>query len=541
MASKFLVPAIRQGKRIHQGTATDRHSHIVERHKLKLSGILHGFVSPSNPRMFLTRQQAVEWLRRFEPSVYQAVRTKLPPEGLHSHIYAAAKGIVQKLTAEQRTEGFDPQPGEIREPDATPPKPTTSVADKTAIVYDRGGLYLYCAEKLAESYKRVMYFMADGDAYPCSQKASIGEGLTVERIHDFWKHIDEADCCYFFDCYDGELQHWLRGKGYKVFGSGRAEQLEIDKIGFLERLKALGLPCAKTHVAHGLKDMRDYLKVHDGKTLFLKNLHRGDFESKKFTSMAQIRPWLDDLVKRVGTASDTMEVLIQHKIDAVAEIGYDGFCIDGEYTKNCITGYEIKDICFVGMVTPETPEILAEINEAFGPAQRELGGRGNLSTEIRVTADGKSYYIDPTERVPSPPGEVICEVYGNWAEATYDIACGLVPELQPQGNYVAEVILTSEWYDKHELHVKFPDKYRQHVKLKNHTIRDGEYYCVPNGNGAFFGAVVAWADSLEDAIAKVKEVAESIEADDYSFDPSCFDAANEAVKAGEQFGIAFDR
>jgi hypothetical protein len=37
----------------------------------------------------------------------------------------------------------------------------------------------------------------------------------------------------------------------------------------------------------------------------------------------------------------------------------------------------------------------------------------------------------------------------------------------------------------------------------------------------------------------VKEVASSIEADEYRFDPACFDEANEAVEAGKQFGIVY--
>ena len=539
MTQPSLRPAVRQGKRIHTGSIADSHAIIIERHGVN-GPHEHGFVSTANPRMFLSRKQALDYLKRFEPSVYQAVRHRVPPEGLHSHIYAAAKGVVPKLDAETKAEGIPLQEGELRPEAVVLPDLVPDLSDKTAIVYDRGGLHLYWAEKLGEKFKKVMYYLADSDAYPTSQKHTIGMGIAkVTRVHDFWKHVDDADLVVFPDCYDGEMQHWLRSKGYRVFGSGRAEQLEIDKIMFMEKLKELGLPAAKTHIAHGIKELREYLTENDNSTLFLKNLHRGDFESKKFTSMSQIRPWIDDLVKRVGTASDTLEVLIQHKVDATAEIGYDGYCVDGEYTSNCVVGYEIKDVCFAGKIFPETPKLLADINEAFAPSQRELGGRGNLSTEVRVTEAGEPYYIDPTQRSPSPPGEALCEIYENWAEMVYIIAGGEVPLPKPVAPFLAELVLTSEWYDQHELHVKFPKKFKQHVKLKNHTVRDGEIYCVPNQNGAYFGAVVGWGSTMNEAIDKVKEVAESIEADEYKFDPSGFDAANEAVKAGEAFGIKF--
>jgi hypothetical protein len=430
-------------------------------------------------------------------------------------------------------------PKVIEQAPATKPE-TYDLSEKTAVVYDRGGLYLYCAEKLSQSYKKVMYYLADADAYPTSQKYTIGTGITgVKRIHDFYKHVDEADIIYFFDCYDGEMAHWLKSQGKKVFSSLRGEQIEIDKVMFLETLEELELPCPKTYLAEGMKELCDYLKEHDGETLFMKNLHRGDFESRKFTSMAQSRPFLDDLKKRLGSASDTIEVLVQHKIEAECEVGWDGYQVNGEYTKNGIVGYEIKDKGFVGKVFENKPEILAQIDDAFSPVFKKLGYQGNYSTEIRITEDGTPYFIDATCRVPSPPGEAMCELYGNWAEATYQIACGEVPKLIPKAQYVAVIILTSSWYNNHELHVKFPAKIKEFVKLKNYTKRDGEYYCIPNGNEEFFGAVIAYGDSVEDATELCHEYAEMVEADEMDFDDEIFEDAEEAISKGEQFGINF--
>ena len=550
-----LLPALKIDGKIYTGKADDSHVTIAFSNGLpEPAENTRGF-TPDNGKTFLTRTAAIMWLRKNDIKIFRKLPSKAYYSGLHSEHLAKARGIDQNAYAEKITD----QAMEIRElkgendgleQDVSNGKKMAKSGDeideccdlstKTAIVYDRGGLYLYCAEKLAEKYKKVMYYLADADAYPTSQKHTIGAGVPkVKRIHDFWKFIDEADIVYFWDCYDGELQHWLRSKGYTVFGSGRGEQVEIDKIYFLELLEELGQPCAKTYLAEGMDDLCEYLKKHDGETLFLKNLHRGDFESRKFSSMVQSRPFLDDLKKRLGSASDTLEVLVQHKIDAVCEVGYDGFQVDGQFTNNCIVGYEIKDKGFVGKVFKETPQIIKGTNDAFADTFSKLGYRGNYSTELRVTKDGIPFYIDATCRVPSPPGELICEIYENWAEATYQIACGLLPELKPKAKFGAEIILTSGWHDEHELHVKFPSKYKQNIKLKNHTIRDGEYYCIPNGNGAFFGSVVAYADSLEEAIEKVLSIAESVEADECEFDNTLFDKAREAIEAGEKFGIKY--
>jgi len=528
-----LFPALNVNGKIHKGEKDDSHNTLGERLGIPHPEHVRGFTKDGT--QFHDRHEALRILRKEDPETFRKLPKEAHKIGLHSEHLAKAYGIKQKPQAVAITREA------MAEQEVTLPE--RKLSEMTAMVFDRGGLYLYNAEKLAEKFGKVYYYLADADAYPTSQKASIGTGIPkIKRVHSFWKTLkrDRPDIIYFFDCYDGDLQVHLREDDhYPVFGSGQGEDIEIDKIFFLEALEKLGLPCPKTYVAEGMDDLCDYLTKHDGETLFLKNLHRGDFESRKFTSMAQSRPFLSDLKKRLGSASDTIEVLVQHKVDSVVEVGYDGYCVDGEFTKNCIVGYEIKDRGFVAKVFAEIPEIVGSINDAFSETLKKLGGRGNYSTEIRVTKAGMQFYIDPTQRVPSPPGELMCEIYENWAEATVAIANGELPELKPKALYGAEVILCSAWHDEHEIHVKFPAKFKQHVKLKNHKIVDGEYYCVPNGNGTFFGAVVAWADTLDKAIAKVVEVAESIEADEYSFDPSVFDEAKKAAEAGAAFGVRY--
>lgn len=528
---QLLRPAIQTDKGHVIGEIDDSHVTLGERLGISYPESKRGF---SDGKNFYSRRRAIQWIKAHEFDIYKKIIGILPPEGLHSEIYAKAHGIKQKEHEDEANESVSEETEEE----------TIDLSDKTAIVYDRGGLYLYCAEKLAEKYKKVMYFLADADAYPTSQKAAIGEGLSVERIHDFFSNLDKkdgskVDCVYFFDCYDGELQQWLRDKGYTVFGSGRGERVEIDKILFLETLEKVGLNVPKTYLAEGLDDLKQYLEKHDGETLWLKNMHRGDFETRKFTSMKQIKPFIDDLKKRIGTACDDVEVLVQHKIDSACEVGYDGFCIDGQFTENCIIGYEVKDKGFIGKVFETPPYIVKHINDAFTDTFRELGYRGNYSTEIRITDKSECFYIDATCRVPSPPGELICEIYENWAESTYEIACGCVPILVPKAEYGAVIILTSEWHDKHELYVEFPKSIKQFVKLKNHSKKDGAYYCTPNGNGGFFGAVIAYGNSVKEATGKCLEYAEQVRADEMEFDDSIFDKANEQITTGKQFEINF--
>ncbi len=523
-----LYPAMRIQGKVIKGAIGDTHNAIgADNGNPNPPETARGFTPDG--KLFLSRQQALSWLRKFNPFIYK----KLPRaalNGLHSEHLAAAYGvpvrgvIVEKIRSAEKQSSVE-----------------VDLSEKTAIVYDRSGLYLYCAEKLAEKYKKVMYYIAEADSFPTSQKHTIGVGVCkkVKRIYDFWANIDSADIICFFDCYDGELQHWLRSKGYVVFGTGRGEQVEIDKISFLERLEEFKLPCPKTYRAEGLADLLDYLQRHEGETLFLKNLNRGDFESRKFTSLAQSKPFFDDLKKRLGTAADTLEVLVQHKINSICEAGVDTFCIDGQEPDICITGYEIKSTCYVAKICETIPPVLGIVNKRFSPVLKKLGCRGNYSTEIMITEEGVPYYIDATLRAPSPPGEIICEIYENWAEAIWQIANGEVPVLKPVAKYGAELVLSSPWHESHELHVKFPPEYRQNIKLRNSTCRDGEYYCVPNDAGSTFGAVVAIGDTLDAAIATVVKIAKTVEADELEADYSSFEKAQEQISRGRHVGIEF--
>ena len=175
----------------------------------------------------------------------------------------------------------------------------------------------------------------------------------------------------------------------------------------------------------------------------------------------------------------------------------------------------------------------------MSPLFKKLGYQGHFSSELRITKGGKAYFIDPTIRAPSPPSELMCEIYKNYAEACWDISGGLVPVLKPKAMFGAEIILTSDWNVNNEMCVTFPKELEPYVKLKNHTKKNGAYYIIPNNNEGFFGAVVAYGDSVDKATEKCLEVMEQIECDDLDYDESIFSKANDQIKAGGDFGVDF--
>jgi hypothetical protein len=223
----------------------------------------------------------------------------------------------------------------------------------------------------------------------------------------------------------------------------------------------------------------------------------------------------------------------------VCEPGWDGLSVNGQFIQNGLVGYEIKDKLLIGRVMPECPQALRSINDAMSPILKEMGCAGHWSTEIKITKDGKLFFLDPTLRVPSPPGEAFNVIYKNYPQACSDVAHGRLPSMKYDKRYFVEIMLYSSIYEEEQICVEFPEELKDNIKLKNHTKskdKDGEYYTViPNDNGGYFGGVVATGDSIEEAEKSCLEIIGQITAEgiEYSTDGLC--KAKEAIEAGKEW------
>ena len=416
--------------------------------------------------------------------------------------------------------------------------------DKTVLIYDRG-LYTFRAEEFAKVYKTVKYFKPDSRPYPDSIDEDMATDLKgVKRIYSFWDALKELDkdndWIYFPDCYDGDFQTYLTEQGYAVFGEHKAGELEMDKEVFYNHLEEVGLPVPFTFIAYNLDECIEYLEDKEDKWLKPANsFARGDFETYHFVNMNQAMPWFNHLKGKLGMRCSDLKILIQDPVEAVCEFGYDGFSVDGVCLEGAMGGYEIKDKGIICRVFPETPKIVKSINDKLCGILGEKGCQGHWSTELRITKKGVAYFIDPTLRSPSPPGELFDVMYKNYPEACEEIARGRVPKLEMRHRYGTELMLYSAWYEEHELCVEFPKEIAPYVKLKNHNRRGDCYYCTPNDNDGYFGAIVFAGESVKQCTKKVMEMIGKIKAAQLEYDSSTFDKAEEQIKGGEAFGIHF--
>ena len=505
--SNQLLPAIRV--RAHDqlfiGLPGDSHSDLERRHHIYTWDDAQRLFTPDDGVTLLNRQEAAAWVKTQDSSLWDIIAPQVDWSiGLHSHHLS----------------------------------PATDLSRLKALYIDRG-LYTYNAQALGREFGHVYYYVLDSSPYRRTPFDDIGKGLPeIQRVDSFYRYLPKVDIVIIPDLYNYDDQKWLREQGYRVFGS--ADQIELDKIHFLDLLEAAGLPTPETYKVNGIDELLTFLSHRKPGDWWIKSLNRGDFDTKKFEGMRQLINWIDNYFRaHVGKSASTLPMLVQRTIPSVCEPGWDGLCLDGQYTSNGMVGYEDKDRGLVCKIFPTTPPILDRVNQGFADANRELGSRGHFSTEVRITDSGKPYFIDPTCRIPSPPGGLFPVMYSNYPQAVYQIACGLLPTLTPVAKYGVEVILTSPFNEEKEICVEYDEDVAAHIQMKNHYRRDGAQYVVPNKNSGFWGSVVVCGDDWEQLLKDADEIIDCIVCEELEHHTPEVEKMRGCIAAGEEWGIAW--
>lgn len=411
----------------------------------------------------------------------------------------------------------------------------------SCLVYDNG-IFLPLAQRLGRDFGKVYYYTPWKSGTPTSDKAYIGRNMPgVERVHDFWKYVEKADMVAFFDIYDSDIQDKLRKEGKPVFGSGDAEDLELDRWKFIQKVHEVGLPIPYSVKLKGMENIKKYLQDPKIKDKYIKfNVYRGDSETEHWIDWETNKIWLDDLGSRLGSRQDELEVVICDAIEAVAEFGYDGWCLDGAYPEKCAYGIEEKNALYIGKVSTyeALPIPLKTVNDKFAPVLKGLHYKGGFSTEVRTIKDKKPYFIDPTHREGFPPSCSKAELF-NLPEIVWEIAHGRMPVVKETAKYVCEVLIKSPFLLKREVAVSFPKEIEQWVKLINAHYLNGEYHCMPMTDNETLGSVVALGNSVDEVEALCLERIKQIKAFKLMYDEDAFTRAKEAIAKAKKVGFLF--
>jgi hypothetical protein len=413
---------------------------------------------------------------------------------------------------------------------------------KTVLVFDFGS-QIAVAQRLSKDFGRVLYYIPSvTNGFKDHKAHGIGRGIEgVERVDDWWDYYNEIDLFVFTDIYMGGLQQYLRMQGKAVFGGGKASEMESNRLQFLQLVESLELPTLKYDVAKGVEELDEKLKNVTDK--YIKSSLRGDFETTHYVNYVLFQTELKRLKHDMGVYAEDETYLICDPIEAIGEIGYDGFVVDGMYPKESCCGIEIKDAGYIGKIVPYSnlPKQIKIVNDKFSDVFRSYGYRAAFSSEVRIDSKKDGYFIDPTLRFPEPNTALTLEMYTNYSQIIYEVAIGIVPEIQYRYKWGCELIIKSELAKTEPIAVQFPKKYADNVKLKNLVIdKDGVHWVTPNNvEMCEIGAVVAMGDSMEEAIKNAVKIAETVKGHDLKIGTSCMEEAKEQIANLNKHGIKF--
>jgi hypothetical protein len=406
------------------------------------------------------------------------------------------------------------------------------------------GVFLSIARAYGRQFNKPPFYVTMWERqFADGQDLQIGNGYDeLIRVRTIWEVIDEVDLFIFLDVGHGVMQDALRRMGKRVFGPGSAgENLELKRWHFYQTIKGLGMPVPNAVRLVGVSALRKHLSTHDNQWVKISQF-RGVEETFNSPNYLAIFPFLDWLESDLGARREEIEFVAYDPLDDCLELGYDGFCIDGEFPETAFFGYERKDKSYVMTVKPygELPEEVRYMNDKIAPILKKIKYRGHYHTEGRVSKkDGKVYFTDITTRPGCPPGEIFAGLIDNLAEIAYYGAEGKVVEPKALYKYGVQAVIKTDFAEHNALTVSYPEHLADRVMLINSCVVDGVEWVIPTAKCEQIGYVTGLADDLEEAIVECQEVAKEFVAFRAKIDTDEVAAAIKEILKGEEEGIHF--
>jgi len=373
-------------------------------------------------------------------------------------------------------------------------------AQVTALVVDHG-LFLPLAERLAQTYKRVLYWSPYEEGFSTIKKGCYGDGYpNIERCEDIWLAKDEIDLFIFPDIQHAGLQLELEAQGFPVWGSRAADSIELDREKFLRLLGQAGLEVPSHEVVVGLSALSDYLR--DRENQFIKiSRWRGDMETTHWRNWELDGNLMCQLGVKFGPLRELVRFLVFDAIETDLEIGGDTYCLNGEFPDLMLHGIEWKDKSYFAAVTKreEMPEQIRQTLEVFGPILGHYGYRNEFSVEVRVVED-RFYFIDPTCRGGMPSTGSQMMLWKNFPEIIWAGAHGVLMEPEPAAQYAMECVMTVKHQKDCWAVAGFPPELQEWVKPACCCKVDELYAFPPNDQQDEIGWLLAIGDSPRETL-----------------------------------------
>lgn len=419
-----------------------------------------------------------------------------------------------------------------------------NLKDINVLCYDYGN-YFSVADRLAreDGFGTVYYFCPKTiNGYPDHKPLDIGRNVeSVIKVKEWAECIHHVDLIVFCDSHEPELQLYFESIGKKVFGCRRACELEHNKGLLLDTQKEIGLPVGIYYKMIGIDALDDFLKGIEN--VYVKSELRGDMETWKHKNYALSKGELIRMRNHMGPYQSQENYIVVDPVESIAEIGVDTFCIDGKYPHNVFTGIEVKDSAFIGCITEynSLPIQLKDVTDKLSDIFNGLSYRGAHSNEVIIGKDKRGYCIDLTNRFPQPPSDLYMELYINFPQIIWQVACGIVPDIEYKYKWGVQLIIKSELAKTDPSPIIVPEEYKKYVKIKNLVIdEDGTWNYVPLDIAMCeIGSCVGFGNTMKEAINMAKKVADSIQGFDIKIDADCLEKAQEQINNLKKIGIDY--
>lgn len=409
---------------------------------------------------------------------------------------------------------------------------------KACYVDNVGGSYLPAAIKLSKYFDKMYFTSIYQNPFPYVAPYKVGEGYKeIEVIHDFFNKLEDIDIIIFGDIYFEDWGNYLRKQGKLVFGGGLSEDIETNRNLFYGMLDRLSMNNGDYVVIKGITKLKQYLLNKTNR--FIKvSYFRGQFETFNWINQAHNGVLLDEIEYDLGPLGDEIEFIVQSPIKSDAEVGFDGYAVNGKLPDTFLTGIEIKNAGYIGVKTSTSsaPEPVTEINNQFSPALQAYKHTGFYSTEVRYNSKTKeSYYIDPCMRLGSPPSNVYLDMIDNWDEIIVEGAKGNLVEPHFKVKYGCEIILKSTYVNHNFLPVAFDPAYKANINLKGSFIKNNMTYVIPFKKTVGYdleeiGSVVVIGNDYNEIMNQALDIASKVEAYDIRYETTALEKAVEQIQ-----------
>jgi hypothetical protein len=190
--------------------------------------------------------------------------------------------------------------------------------------------------------------------------------------------------------------------------------------------------------------------------------------------------------------------------------------VGGKWPETILHGFENKDKSYIGTMQKfaDLPEEVRCVSDCFGPILDRMcaGGAMKFSTEVRITEERESFFIDPTCRFGSPPSQGECCLIKNLPEIIWRGANGELCEPEYEDSFVVQAFLSLD-RDRDEWNsIKLDGELDDAVKGGFCCKSDGRLCLMPitEYHTSEVGYLCATGKTMKDAIENLRDLKDAL-------------------------------